>query len=141
MSEHIRCVCRKFNITVVFKCGWTLSSILIKVKNTSWYAIQCDYSLQLQLGLHQGDQMETGDKTEGKPRCLREGNDGEVCCRLCVGEHNTNPLGGDHSAGPWHRTGAVGEGAPALQMTSSEKRFNGEGGLEVLGCWTAVMRS
>ena len=39
------------------------------------------------------------------------------------------------------RTGAVGEGeALHIQMTPSEKCFNRDGGLEVPGCWTAVMR-
>ena len=58
--------------------------------------------------------METGDETEGTPRCLREGDDGEVSCSgACVGESPSDRLGGDHSAGPWQRTGAVGEGGPA----------------------------
>ena len=57
--------------------------------------------------------METRDKTEGTPRCLQEGYDGEVSCsRACVGESPSNQLGGDHSAGPWQRTEAVGEGGP-----------------------------
>ena len=34
MSVDIMCVCRKFNIRVVFKSGWTLRSMLTKVKNT-----------------------------------------------------------------------------------------------------------
>ena len=29
-----------------------------------------------------------------------------------MGESPHDPLGGDHSAGPWQRTGAVGEGGP-----------------------------
>ena len=29
-----------------------------------------------------------------------------------MGESPSNRLGGDHSAGPWQRTGAVGEGGP-----------------------------
>ena len=33
MSEDIRCVCRKFNIRVVFKSGQTLCSMLTKVKD------------------------------------------------------------------------------------------------------------
>ena len=33
MSEDIRCVCRKFNIRVVFKSGPTLCSMLTKVKD------------------------------------------------------------------------------------------------------------
>ena len=34
MSEDIRCVCRKFNIRVVFKSGRTLRSMLTMVKDT-----------------------------------------------------------------------------------------------------------
>ena len=30
-----------------------------------------------------------------------------------MGESPPDPLRGDHSAGPWQRTGAVGEGGPA----------------------------
>ena len=30
-----------------------------------------------------------------------------------MGEPPPDPLGGDHSAGPWQRTVAVGEGGPA----------------------------
>ena len=29
-----------------------------------------------------------------------------------MGEPPPDPLGGDHNAGPWQRTGAVGEGGP-----------------------------
>ena len=66
------------------------------------------YPLQLQQGLHR---EETGDETEETPRCLREGDDGEVSCsRACTGEPPPDPLGGDHRTGPWQRTGAVGEG-------------------------------
>ena len=42
------------------------------------------YPLQLWPGLQWGDQMETGDETEETPRCLQEGDDGEVgCSRAC----------------------------------------------------------
>ena len=72
------------------------------------------YPLQLQPGVHQGDQMETGDETEGTPGCLREGGDEEVSCSgACMGESLSDRLGGDNSAGPWQRTGAIGKGGPA----------------------------
>ena len=35
------------------------------------------------------------------------------CNGACVREPPPNALGGDHSAGPWQRKGAVGEGGPA----------------------------
>ena len=60
--------------------------------------------------------MKTGDKTEGSLGCLYEGDDGEVSgSRACVGESPPDPLGRDHCAGPWQRTGTVGEGGPAHQ--------------------------
>ena len=104
MNEDIRHVCRKFNIRVIFKSRRTLHSMLTKVKDTlPLKAIQCgiSYPLQLRPGLHWGDQTETGEETEGTPRCLREGDDGEVCCSgVCVGESPSDRRGGDHSAGP-----------------------------------------
>ena len=59
-------------------------------------------------------QTETGDKAEGTPGCLREGDDGEVSCSgTRVGESPSNRLGGDHSTGPRQRTGIVAEGGTA----------------------------
>ena len=54
-----------------------------------------------------------------------------------MGESPSDRLGGDHSAGPRQRTG---EGGPHIQMTPSEERFNQNAGLEVPGCWIAMMR-
>ena len=68
MSEDIRCVCRGFNIRVVFKSGWDLCSMLTKVKDTLPLGKQfrgITYPLQLWQGLHRGDETETGDETEG----------------------------------------------------------------------------
>ena len=102
----------------------------------------CTCSLQLRPGLHRGDQTETGDKTEGTLRCLREGDDGEVGCSIaCVGKSPSGRLGGDHSTGD-HGRGQelLVKEALHIQMTPSEERFNRNGGLEVPGCWIAVMR-
>ena len=72
------------------------------------------YPLQLWPSPHRRDQTETGDEAEGTPRCLREGDDGEVSCSgTCVGAPPPDPLGGDHHTGPWQRTGVVGEGGLA----------------------------
>ena len=57
-----------------------------------------------------------------------------------MGESPSDPLGGDHSAGSWQRTGAVGEGGPAHPDNTLEECSNRDGGLEFPGCWTAVMR-
>ena len=58
-----------------------------------------------------------------------------------MGESPSDRLGRDHSAGPRQRTGAIGEGGPAHPDDTSEERFNRDGGLEVPGCWIAVMRT
>ena len=72
------------------------------------YRIPCS---QIYIGK---DQLRTGDETDRTLRCLRVGDYGEVgCSGACVREPPPDPLGGDHSAGPWERTGAVGEGGPA----------------------------
>ena len=121
ISEDIRRVCRKFNIRVVFKSRRTLRSMLTKVKDILPLGKQSNVVYRIPAaaarstsGRPDGDWRQTGDKTEGTPRCLREGDDGEVSCSgACVGESPSDPLGGDHSVGPWQRTGAVGEGGPA----------------------------
>ena len=111
MSEDISRVCRKFNIRVVFKSGRTLRSMLTKVKDTLPLGKQSNVVYRIPV-----DQTETGNETEGTPRCLREEGDGEVSCSgTCVVELPSDRLGGDHSAGPWQGTGAVGEGGPALR--------------------------
>ena len=58
---------------------------------------------------------------ENPDACERGSNDGEVSLsRTCIGEPPPDPLGGDHSAGPWQRTRAVGEGGPTHpQRTAS----------------------
>ena len=85
--------------------------------------------------------METRDKTEGAPRCLQEGNDGEVSCSgACLGESPSGRLGEttvlDHGRGQE----LLVKEALHIQMTPSEEHFNWDGGLEVPGCWIAVMR-
>ena len=61
MSEDIRRVCRRFNIRVVFKSGWTLCSMLTKVKDTLPLGEQSiSYPLQLRPGLHRGDHWRQG---------------------------------------------------------------------------------
>ena len=139
MSEDIRRVCRKFNIRVVFKSGRTLSSMLTKVKDTLPPDKQSNVVYRIRCSCGQVYIRET--KLRLETRCLQEGDDGEVSCsRTCVGAPPPDPLGGDHCTGPWQRTGVVGEEALHIQMTLVEERFNRDGGLEVPGCWTTVMR-
>ena len=73
------------------------------------------------------------DKTERTPRCPREGDDG--------GWENHHPI-------DWETTVLDhGRGKELLvketlhiQMAPPEEHYNQDGGLEVLGCWTTVMR-
>ena len=125
MSEDIRRVCRKFNIRVVFKSGRTLHSMLTKVKDT--LTIQCgiSYPLQLRPSLHQRDQTEAGDETEGTPACLREGEDGEISCSgACVGEPPLDPLGGDHCMDHGRGQELLVKEALHILMTPAEECFN-----------------
>ena len=57
-----------------------------------------------------------------------------------MGEPPPDPLGGDHSAGPWQRKELLVKEALQILMIPSEERFNQDGRLEVPGCWTTVMR-
>ena len=58
-----------------------------------------------------------------------------------MGESPSDRLGGDHSAQPWQRTGAVGEGGFAHPDDTLKGVLQLRcGGLEVPGCWTTVMR-
>ena len=91
-----------------------------------WYIV----SLQLWPGLHRG---ETGDETEGAPRCL-QGGDVE---KSAIAEHawqNHHPI---HFH--WEETTVLNHGreqellvkeALHIQMTPSEECFNRDGGLE-----------
>ena len=115
ISEDIRNVCRKFehqsNLYVRVDSPLNLNEgqRYLLISKPMWYIIPS----VVVAGLYQGDQMETGDETEGTPRCMREGDDGEVSYSgACIGEPPTNPLGGNHSAGPWQRI-VVGEGGHA----------------------------
>ena len=103
MSEDIRCVCRKFNIRVVFKSGRTLRSMLTKVKDTLPPGKQYNvvYRIPCSCGQVYIGETKRRLETEGTPRCLREGDDGEVgCSGACMGEPPPDPLGGDHRTGP-----------------------------------------
>ena len=46
-------------------------------------------------------------------------------------ESPSDPLGGDHSAGPWQRQELLVKETLHIQMTPSEEYFNRDGGLEV----------
>ena len=67
---------------------------------------------------------------------------GEVSCSgACVGEPPSGPLGGDYSAGPWQRTGAVGKGGPAHPGDRHPQRsVSTEMEDWKFGCWTTVLR-
>ena len=141
MCEDIRHICRRFNIRVVIKSRRTLCSMLTMVKDiTYWNAVQCgiSYPLQLRPGLHQGHQTETGDKTEGTLGCGIMDKSAEV-------EYTWE----NHHLMHWEETIVLDHGreqellvkeALHIQMTTSDEHFNEDGGLEVPGCWTAVMK-
>ena len=106
--------------------------MLTKVKETLPLGKQSNvYIMQLWPGLHWGDQTETGDKTEGTPRCRMFGF-GSACME------NHHPI-------HWEETTVLDHGRGQeeflhIQMTPSEEQLNQKGGLEVPGCWTTVWR-
>ena len=106
-----RRVCRKINIRVVFKSGWTLRSMLTKVKDTLPPGKQSNVVYRIPCSCGQVYIGETKRRLETRlPRCLWEGDDGEVSCSgTCMGAPPPDPLG-DHHTGQWQRTGVVGEG-------------------------------
>ena len=126
------------------RLGWTLRSMLTKVKDTLPLGKQSNvvisYPLQLWPSLHRRDQTETGDEAEGTPRCLREGDDGG---KSAVAEHtweHHHPIHWEETTVLDHGRGQLLKEALHIQMTPVEERFNRDGGLEIPGCWTAVMR-
>ena len=120
--------------------------MLTKVKDTLPLGKQSNVVYRIpyscgQVYINWRDQTEIGDETEGTPRCLREGDDGEVSCSgtcTCVGEPTPDPETTvlDHGRGQQ----LLVKEARHIQMTPAEEHFNRDGGLEVPGCWTAVMR-
>ena len=140
MSEDIRRVCRKFNIRVVFKSGRTLHSMLTKVKDTLPLGKQSNvvYRMQVYIG-------ETRWRLETRLKEYRDACERGMMEKSAVAEHaweNHHPI-------DWEETTVLDHGrgqellvkeALHIQMTPSEERFNRDGGLEVPGCWTAVMR-
>ena len=91
--------------------------------------------VELRPGLHQGDQMETGDMTEEKLECLQEGNDGEVSCSgACMGESPPDPLGETTVLDHGREQELLVKEALHIHMTPSKESFNQNGGLEVLVC-------
>ena len=107
-----------------------LTSILVFLQSRLQSLSGLPNVLQLWPGLHWGDQMESG----GTPGC---GDGREVSCsRVCVGEspsHHCWTMVEDRSC--WWRRSCT-----CIQMTPSEEHYNWNGGLEVPGCWTTVMR-
>ena len=75
--------------------------------------------------------METGDKAVGTPARLREGDNGEVSCRV----RSTGRPVPDHGKG---QELLLGE-ALHIQMTPLEEHFNWDGGLELPGCWISQL--
>ena len=141
MSEDIRCVSRKFNIRVGFKSGWTLRSMLTKVKDILPLGKQSNVLYHIPCSCGQVYIRETKWRLETRRKehqdaCKRMEEVG--CSRACMGESPPDLLGRDHRTRPWQRT--LMKEALHIQMIPAEERFNQDGVLEVPGCWTAVMR-
>ena len=145
MSEDIRRVCRKFNIRVVFKSGRTLRSMLTKVKDTLPLGKQSNVVYRIPCSCGQVYIGETKRRLETRLKEHRDACERGMMEKSAVAEHaweNHHPI-------DWEETTVLDRGrgqelllkeALHIQMTPSEERFNRDGGLEVPGCWIAVMR-
>ena len=145
MSEDIRCVCRKFNIRVVFKSGRTLRSLLTKVKDTLPLGKQSNVVYHIPCSCGQVYIGETKQRLETRLKERRDACERGMMEKSAVAEHvweNHHPI-------DWKETTVLDHGrrqellvkeALHIQMTPSDEHFNRDGGLEVPGCWIAVMR-
>ena len=145
MSEDIRCVCRKFNIRVVFKSGRTLRSMLTKVKDTLPPGKQSNVVYRIPCSCGQVYIGETKRRLEMRLKEHRDACERGMMEKSAVAEH----VWEHHHPIHWEETTVLDHGrrqellmkeALHIQMTPVEERFNRDGGLEVPGCWTAVMR-
>ena len=97
--------------------------------------------LQLWKGLHWGDNQEARDKDEGAPGCLLQGNGGEV------GRGGTRL--GHHHPIEWESTRVIDRAGRSKELqlkealhiqTATEALLNRDIGLEVPGCWLAILK-
>ena len=136
---------REFNIRVVFKSGRTLRSMLTKVKDTLPLGKQSNVVYRIPCSCGQVYIGETKRRLETRLKEHRDACERGMMEKSAVAEHaweNHHPI-------DWEETTVLDRGrgqelllkeALHIQMTPSEERFNRDGGLEVPGCWIAVMR-
>ena len=145
MSEDNRCVCRKFNIRVVFMSRRTLRSMLTKVKDTLPLGKQSNVVYRIPGSCGQVYIWETKRRLETRLKEHRDACERGMMEKSAVVEHAWE----NHHLIDWEETTVLDHGrgqellvkeALHIQMTLSEERFNQDGGLEVPGCWIAVMR-
>ena len=145
MSEDIRLVCSKFNIRVVFKSGRTLHSMLTKVKDTLPPGKQSNVVYRIPFSCGQVYIGETKRRLETRLKEHRNACERGMMENSAVAEHaweHHHPIHWEETTGLDHGRGQelLVKEALHIQMTPVEERFNRYGGLEVPGCWSAVMR-
>ena len=145
MSEDIKRVCRKFNIGVVFKSRRTLLSMLTKVKDTLPLGKQSNVVYRIPCSCGQVYIGETKRRLETRLKEHRDTCERGMMEKSAVVEHAWE----NHHLIDWEETTVLDHGtgqellvkeALHIQMTPSGECFNRDGGLEVPGCWIAVMR-
>ena len=127
--------------SVVFKSGWTLCSMLTKVKDTLLLGKQSNVVYRIPCSC---DQVYIGETKQRLETRLKE--DRDACERgvSAVAEHaweNHHPIDWEGTTVLDHSRGQelLLKDALHIQITPSGERFNRDGGMEVPGCWTAVM--
>lgn len=143
VSEDVRRICRKFGFRVVFKSGYTLRSILTRVKDKLpmekksmvVYKIPCSCG-KFYIG-ETRRRLETRMK-EHQDAC-REG----LLKKSAIAEHaweNCHPIKWEEASVIDHarRSGELlVKEALHIQLTSRDERFNRDEGLELPKCWMA----
>ena len=131
--------------TYKVKSGRTLRSMLTKVKDTLPPGKQSNVVYRIPCSCGQVYIVETKRRLETRLKEHRDAWERGMMEKSAVTEHAWE----HHHPIHWEETTVLDHGrgqkllakeALHIQMTPVEERFNRDGGLEVPGCWTAVMR-
>ena len=125
------------------RLGWTLRSMLTKVKDTLPLGKQSNVVYRIPCSCGQVYIGETKRRLETRLKEHRDACERGMMEKSAVAEHtweHHHPIHWEETTVLDHGRGQLLKEALHIQMTPVEERFNRDGGLEIPGCWTAVMR-
>ena len=139
LSEHMRRVCRRYNIWTVFWSASTLRRQLMRVKyqDPLEKKLGVVYELQLRPCIYTGDKESPRDPHKGAQNCHQTGRDREVGhSRAHLGTASPNTVGGDQRVGP--STTLLIKEALHICLTNF-KLINRDEGIAIPECWQPVL--